>query len=118
MRSSLMGAFVALAIFPALAQTPEGTPTRIRGTVDRIEGQTLLVRNSGQGVPVTMGRILPSAVWCSATCPTLRPATTSPRPRCAGPTEICGRLRSISCRQELNSSLTSNEPPHEQHALC
>ena len=56
MRSSLMGAFGALAIFPALAQTPEGTPTRIRGTVDRLEGQTLLVRTlSGQGVPVTMG---------------------------------------------------------------
>ena len=65
MRSSLMGAFGALAIFPALAQTPEGTPTRIRGTVDRLEGQTLIVRTlSGQERPGHHGgRISPSAVW-------------------------------------------------------
>jgi hypothetical protein len=55
MRSSLMGALGALAILPALAQTPEGPPARIRGTVDRLEGQTLIVRTtSGQSVPVTM----------------------------------------------------------------
>jgi hypothetical protein len=51
-----MGALGALAILPALAQTPEGTPTRIRGTVDRLEGRTLVVKtSSGQSVPVTMG---------------------------------------------------------------
>ena len=56
MRSCLMGALGALAILPALAQTPEATPTRIRGTVDRLEGQTLVVRTpSGQSVPVSMG---------------------------------------------------------------
>jgi len=56
MHSSLMGALGALAILPALAQSPEGTPTRIRGTADRLEGQTLVVRTPlGQSVPVTMG---------------------------------------------------------------
>lgn len=55
MRSILMGALCTLAILPALAQTLEGTPTRIRGTVDRLDGQTLFVRtSSGQSVPVTM----------------------------------------------------------------
>jgi hypothetical protein len=50
-----MGAFGALAILPALAQMPEGMPTRIRGTVDRLEGRTLVVRTpSGQSVPITM----------------------------------------------------------------
>ena len=44
MRSSLMGAFGALAILPALAQTPEATPTRIRGTVEKLDGPTLLVK--------------------------------------------------------------------------
>ena len=64
MRSSLMGALGALAILPALAQTPEGTPARIRGTVDRLEGQTLIVRTpSGQSVPVPWRRISPSAAW-------------------------------------------------------
>lgn len=56
MRSCLMGALGALAILPALAQTPEATPTRIRGTVDRLEGQTLVVRTpSGESVPASMG---------------------------------------------------------------
>lgn len=51
----LMGALVALAIVPALARAPERTPTRIRGTVERLDGQTLLVKtHAGQGVPVTL----------------------------------------------------------------
>jgi hypothetical protein len=55
MRSSLTGAFFALATLPALAQGSEGTPTRIRGTVDRLEGQTLHVNTpAGQIIPVTM----------------------------------------------------------------
>lgn len=55
MRLFLIGALFALVTLPTLAQTPEGTPTRIRGTVDRIEGRTLIVRTlSGQSVPVIM----------------------------------------------------------------
>jgi hypothetical protein len=55
MRSFLTGALGALTILPALAQTPEGPPARIRGTVERLEGQTLIVRTpAGQSVPVTM----------------------------------------------------------------
>jgi hypothetical protein len=55
MRSSLIGALLALATIPALAQAPEGTPTRIRGTVDRLEGQMLHVKTqAGQDVPVTL----------------------------------------------------------------
>jgi hypothetical protein len=55
MRSSLTGALFALATIPALAQTPEGTPTRIRGTVDRLEGLILHVKTqAGQNVPVIM----------------------------------------------------------------
>jgi hypothetical protein len=55
MRSFLIGALGALTILPALAQTPEGPPARIRGTVDRLEGQTLIVRTpAGQSVRVSM----------------------------------------------------------------
>ena len=55
MRSSLIGAFFALATIPALAQTPEGTPTRIRGTVERLEGHNLLVKTqAGQAAHVTL----------------------------------------------------------------
>ena len=55
MRLFLIGALFAFVALPTLAQTPEGTPTRIRGTVDRIEGRTLTVRTlSGQSVPVAM----------------------------------------------------------------
>jgi hypothetical protein len=55
MRSFLVGAFCLLAITSAHAQAPEGTPTRIRGTVAGVEGQTLMIRStSGHNVPVTM----------------------------------------------------------------
>jgi hypothetical protein len=55
MRSPLIGALLALATIPALAQAPEGTPTRIRGTVDRLDGQMLHVKTqAGQDVPVTL----------------------------------------------------------------
>lgn len=56
MRSTLMGMLGALAILPALAQTPEGAPVRIRETVDRLEGRTLVSKTlSGQSVPITKG---------------------------------------------------------------
>ena len=55
MRPPLIGAVLALATLPALAQAPEGTPARIRGTVEKLEGQTLMVKSTaGQDVPVTM----------------------------------------------------------------
>ncbi|WP_262297102.1 hypothetical protein [Microvirga sesbaniae] len=55
MRLSLIGAFLALATLPALAQAPDGTPTRIRGTVEKLEGQTLVVKTqAGQEVPVAL----------------------------------------------------------------
>lgn len=53
MRSSLIGVFFALTTIPALAQGSEGTPTRIRGTVEKLDGQTLMVKTrAGEDVPV------------------------------------------------------------------
>jgi hypothetical protein len=44
---ALAAALIALTVGPALAQTPppEGTPTRIRGMVDKLDGQTLVVKS-------------------------------------------------------------------------
>src|SRR5216683_1004526 len=45
-RFALAAALVLLAVGPALAQAPPaGTPTRIRGTVDKLDGQTLTVKS-------------------------------------------------------------------------
>ena len=54
--SFLAAAFVALLVLPVLAQAPpEGTPTRIRGTVDKLDGQTLTVKSrDGQSLTVTL----------------------------------------------------------------
>src|SRR5207244_11008706 len=42
MRKIVSAALIALAVGPALAQSPPaGTPTRIRGTVDKLDGQNL-----------------------------------------------------------------------------
>ncbi len=40
--SLLVVAIAGLIALPALAQTPapQGTPTRIRGTIDKLDGQT------------------------------------------------------------------------------
>src|SRR5438309_363818 len=46
MRKLAIAALIPLAFGPALAQTPPaGTPTRIRGTVDKLDGQNLMVKS-------------------------------------------------------------------------
>jgi len=56
MRRLAIAAIIALAAGTVLAQSPpEGTPTRITGTVDKLEGQTLTVaRPDGQKQSVTL----------------------------------------------------------------
>ena len=45
--SFLAAALVAVLSVPALAQTPppDGTPTRVRGTVEKLDGKTLIVKS-------------------------------------------------------------------------
>ena len=50
----LAGALIALLALPAAAQnTPQSTPTRIRGTVEKLDGQTLTVK-SREGPQLTI----------------------------------------------------------------
>ncbi len=51
--SLITGAFIALLALPALAQAPEGTPTNVRGTIVKLEGQTLVVK-ARKGPEVTV----------------------------------------------------------------
>ena len=55
----LAGALIALLILPAGAQqAPQGTPTRIRGTVEKLDGQALMVKSrEGQGCPPGRGAL-------------------------------------------------------------
>jgi hypothetical protein len=52
----LAGALIALMTLPAAAQNaPEGTPTRIRGTVEKLDGQTLTVKSrDGQQLAIAL----------------------------------------------------------------
>ena len=56
MRKIAIAALIALAVGPALAQTPPaGTPTRIRGTVDKLDGQNLIVKSrDGQTLTIEL----------------------------------------------------------------
>ena len=56
MRKIAIAAFIALAVWPALAQTPPaGTPTRIRGAVDKLDGQNLMVKSrDGQTLTIEL----------------------------------------------------------------
>jgi hypothetical protein len=61
MRSILAAVFVAFLALPALAQSPPaGTPARIRGTVDQLDGQALTVKQrDGRIATITLA---PNAV--------------------------------------------------------
>jgi hypothetical protein len=50
------GALIALLTLPAAAQNaPEGTPTRVRGTVEKLDGQTLTVKSrDGQQLAIAL----------------------------------------------------------------
>ena len=51
---ALVAAIAAFLALPALAQAPpEGTPTRIRGTVEKLDGQKLMIK-SRDGAPVVV----------------------------------------------------------------
>jgi hypothetical protein len=52
----LTGALVALLVLPAVAQNPpDSTPTRIRGTVAKLEGQALTVKSrDGQELTIAL----------------------------------------------------------------
>ena len=52
----LAGALIALLALPAAAQnTPQGTPTRIRGTVEKLDGQTLTAKSrDGQQLTIAL----------------------------------------------------------------
>src|SRR5437588_12909033 len=56
MRKIAIAALIALAVGPALAQTPPaGTPVRIRGTVEKLDGQNLMVKSrDGQSLTVVL----------------------------------------------------------------
>jgi hypothetical protein len=56
MRKIAIAALIALAVGPALSQTPPaGTPTRIRGTVDQLDGQNLMVKSrDGQTLTIEL----------------------------------------------------------------
>ncbi len=54
------GALVALFALPALAQSQDGTPTRVRGKVEKLDGQTLLVHSrDGQKLTVALAAETP-----------------------------------------------------------
>ena len=52
----LTGALIALLALPAVAQNaPQGTPTRIRGTVEKLDGQKLMVKaRDGSAVTIDL----------------------------------------------------------------
>src|SRR6266849_50522 len=54
---ALATAVIGLFVMPALAQTPspDGTPTRVRGTVEKLDGQNLAVKSrDGQSLTIAL----------------------------------------------------------------
>jgi hypothetical protein len=76
--SLLIVAFVCLVVVPALAQTPpQGTPVRVRGTVDKLDGKTLTVKSKdGQTTSVTLADDVGVIVLVKKTLADLKPGDT------------------------------------------
>src|SRR5215469_10562934 len=55
-RRTIAAVLVAVFAIPALAQNPpQGTPTRVRGVVDKLDGQTLAVKSrEGQVLTIAL----------------------------------------------------------------
>ena len=70
--SLLAGAFLALIVQPAVAQ--EGTPMRIRGTVEKLDGQTLIVKSrENQQLAVTLADDLSVSAVAKADLADIKP---------------------------------------------
>jgi hypothetical protein len=55
LKSLVIGGLAALIAVPVFAQAPEGTPTRVRGKVEKLDGQTLTIKTrDGKTVPVIL----------------------------------------------------------------
>ena len=103
-------ALITLAVGPALAQTPPaGTPTRIRGTVDKLDGQNLMVKSrDGQTLTIELAANVVVITWSRRALPISRPATTSPRPGSRAPTARSMRSKSASSRRPRAAPVKAN----------
>src|ERR1700731_1907759 len=74
---SLLAAMLAgLIAVPALAQAPppDGTPTRIRGTVEKLDGTTLVVKSrDGSNVTITLAEKVAVAVLVKKSVADIQP---------------------------------------------
>ena len=74
---SLLAAMLAgLIAVPALAQAPppDGTPTRIRGTVEKLDGSTLVVKSrDGSSVTITLAEKVAVAVLVKKSLADIKP---------------------------------------------
>ena len=74
---SLLAAMLAgLIAVPALAQAPppDGTPTRIRGTVEKLDGSTLVVKSrDGSSVTITLAEKVAVAVLVKKSVADIQP---------------------------------------------
>ena len=78
----LAGALIALLILPAGAQqAPQGAPTRIRGTVEKLDGEALTVKSrEGQTVTIVLADNVALRTSSRRTSDISSRATILPRP--------------------------------------
>ncbi len=73
-RILLTATLAVLAVLPASAQAPsDGTPTRIRGTVEKLDGKTLTVKaRDGQTATVTLADNVSVSALVKTTAPDIK----------------------------------------------
>src|SRR5712671_6677452 len=107
-RFALSAALVILAVGPALAQAPPaGTPTRIRGTVEKLDGQTLTVKSrEGPVLTIALGPTLSVSGIVKKSLPDIKAGEFVGAASTKGPD---GQLRALEVLIFPEASRGSNE---------
>jgi hypothetical protein len=112
-KSLFAAIFVALLALPVLAQNPpEGTPTRIRGTVDKLDGQTLTVKSrDGQSLTIALAPNFTVRAVVAKSLTDIKPGDFVASTSLRGPD---GRLKAIEVHvlpENLRGVVTEGQSP-------
>jgi len=109
-KTAIAVAIISLFVVPALAQTPPApAPVRVRGTVEKLDGQNLTVKSrDGQSLAIALAPNIIVSYLTKRAPATSRLATSSPRPGSRAPTASCMRSRFASSPRTFAGSARGN----------
>jgi hypothetical protein len=109
-RKIAIAALIALAVGPALAQTPPvGAPTRISGTVDKLDGQNLMVKSrDGQTLAIELAANVTIIILFKKSVADIKAGDYVASTGVKGPTARYMRSKSVSSQRPRAAPMKAN----------